>query len=548
MEIPMERILLIENDPQVIDLIAHQTLRPIGYQVDVIDSAGTAIKEIETNAPDLIITNLSLPGISGKDLLVALKSQGINIPMIVIIPKGHESDALQAFRLGALNFLSYPLREAEVVTVVDDTLGLYRRRLEANGNLFQVEEVEQRLDRHIQDLMEIFSIGKIVPSALNQQTLYNKITSTAVRVCQATSSWLLVFDLTRKKYILRATLNPDEDWQAKLNLPLEDNLSSVVIVSGQAVSAFGEAVKRFDLAGTVEAVLAVPIKWKDEVVGLLVVARKTPDPFTLDQQAMLEMLADYTSSLIENTRCYQILEQRLFYLQQSTLFTKIDSDIKNDILRQAGLELRSPLKSLTENLETLSNQGDRHLSHKQADAIKAIQEEADILMDIADSMIRIQQKDSSKLLEEADLNVLVNDVVKRYQAISQVCRIAIRTELPAVPTIVAVFPSQITKVLEGLLSNALKHSPAKGQITIRLEQKDNYTALYVKDHGEGINNNLSERIFDRKSSLFGEEARRFGGIGISLPMIKEIITAHRGEIWIVSERGKGFSIIFTLPR
>jgi K+-sensing histidine kinase KdpD/FixJ family two-component response regulator len=548
METPMVRILLIENDPQVIDLIAQQTLRPIGYQVDVIDSAGTAIKEIETNAPDLIITNLSLPGISGKDLLVALKSQGINIPIIVITPKGHESDVLQAFRLGALNFLTYPLREAEVVTVVDDTLSLYRRRLEANSNLFQVDEIEQRPDRHIQDLMEIFSIGKIVPSALNQQTLYDKITSTAVRVCQATSSWLLVFDLTRKKYILRAYLNPDEDWQAKLNLPLEDNLSSVVIVSGQAVSAFGEAVKRFDVAGTVEAVLAVPIKWKHEVVGLLVVARKTPDPFTLEQQAMIEMLADYTSSLIENSRRYQILEQRLFYLQQSTLFTKIDSEIKNDILRQAGLELRSPLKSLTENLETLSNQGDRHLSHKQADAIKAIQEEADILMDIADSMIRTQQKDSSKLLEESDLNVLVNDVVKRLQSISQVCHIAIRTELPAMPTFVAVFPSQITKVLEGLLSNALKHSPAKGQITIRLEQKDNYTALSVKDHGEGINNNLSERIFDRKSSMFGEEARRFGGIGISLTMIKEIITAHRGEIWVESERGKGFSIIFTLPR
>src|SRR4030042_2502019 len=101
MDTQKEHIVLVESDPQVSEMIAQQTLRPLGYQVDVFDSASFVIKDIYKISPDIIITNLLLPGISGKDLMVALFSQGIEIPIIVITPKGHEVDALQAFRLGA---------------------------------------------------------------------------------------------------------------------------------------------------------------------------------------------------------------------------------------------------------------------------------------------------------------------------------------------------------------------------------------------------------------------------------------------------------------
>jgi signal transduction histidine kinase len=547
METQKERILVVESDPQVSELIAQQTLRPMGYQVDVIESASTAIKEIENIAPDLIITNLDLPEISGKDLLVALTSQGINTPIIVITPKGHEHDALQAYRLGAVNFLTYPLREAEVVNVVEDTLSQFRKRNELKVYSHQLDQIKAQMEQYINDLVEIFSIGKLVPSAVNQQSLYEKVISTAAQVTQADIAWMLVFDMYKNKYILRACLNADKNMQTKLNLPYDDSLSSLVAVSGQTVSIHGEVLKRFNLPNMIQAILAVPIKWKNEVVGLLVVVRKSPQPFTTDQQAMLEMIADYTSSLIENSRRFQILEQRLVYLQQSNIYTTIDADLKNDLLHQASLELRNPLKSLMQNLEPLTNQGDRRLSLKQTDALNIIHEEADTLLDIVDSIVRIQHGDNLKVLEEIDLNSLVREVINRYQAIAHVCRISIKLELPVLPADVTVFASQITKVIEGLISNALKYSPSKSQIIIQVEKKDDCTLLSIKNQGEGINDDLLERIFDIKSNLIGEEARRFGGIGISLPMIKEIIAAHKGEIWVESSYGKGFNIYFSLP-
>src|SRR4030095_11011371 len=94
-----DRILLIEDDPQISDLIARQALKSVGFQVDIIADSSTAIRQVLDNPPDLIIADLNLPGLSAKDMLVALNSQGVNAPLLVIASKGQEQDIIQAFRL-----------------------------------------------------------------------------------------------------------------------------------------------------------------------------------------------------------------------------------------------------------------------------------------------------------------------------------------------------------------------------------------------------------------------------------------------------------------
>lgn len=114
-----ERILIVENDPDIADLIGRQALKPLGYQVNVVGDAGSAIKLAVQTPPDLILANINLPGLSGKDLLAALGSQNVKSPVIVITEKGQEHDAIQAFRLGATDVLFWPLRDAEVVSIVE---------------------------------------------------------------------------------------------------------------------------------------------------------------------------------------------------------------------------------------------------------------------------------------------------------------------------------------------------------------------------------------------------------------------------------------------
>ncbi|MDK1118963.1 MAG: response regulator [Anaerolineae bacterium] len=70
-----ERIFVVENDPDISDLISRQTLQPLGYQVTVIETCSAALKQSIQTPPDLLIVNLNLSGLTAKDLLVALSSQ-----------------------------------------------------------------------------------------------------------------------------------------------------------------------------------------------------------------------------------------------------------------------------------------------------------------------------------------------------------------------------------------------------------------------------------------------------------------------------------------
>jgi K+-sensing histidine kinase KdpD/ActR/RegA family two-component response regulator len=547
MDSHMERIVLVESDPQVSQLIADQTLCPLGYQVDVIASASPLIGDFWKYSPDLIITNLHIPGISGKDLMVALTAQGINVPFIVITPKGHESDALQAFRLGAVNFLSTPIREAELVNVVEDTLRQLRRRNELEYYSHQLDQTKAGMERRVRDFIEIFSISKLVSSIANQQLIYEKITNAALQVTEADTAWMLVLDLKKEKYILRACLNTDDEMHSRLQLPYEDGLSSIVALSGQVVSIHGEALKRFNLPVWVDSVLVVPIKKKEQVTGMLAVARKTSLVFNKEQQSMLEMIAEYSSILLENALRFQMLEQRLGYLQQSGIHATIDSDIKNDLLLQASRELHRPLSILMENLDILSSQGSQQISSKQASALNIIQEEAEILVDIADSMKSTHQRSPSRPMEEVDLNLVLRNVVNRFQPYAQAYHIILKLEVPSQPTRITVFATQIIHVIEGIISNALKYSPEKSQIVISIEIKEDRAWLKVNNQVEETNENLPEGMFDKNTVQHAGEARRFCCIGLSLPMMKEIISAHRGEMWNESEPGKGFTIAFSLP-
>jgi DNA-binding response OmpR family regulator len=114
-----DRILVVDEDPGVLDLLGNQVLIPLGYRVETESEGSRAIERAFSYNPDLIIASLTVPGLSGKDLLVALRSQGMEVPVLVTATEGREEDAIQAFRLGAMDYLVKPLRETEVVAALE---------------------------------------------------------------------------------------------------------------------------------------------------------------------------------------------------------------------------------------------------------------------------------------------------------------------------------------------------------------------------------------------------------------------------------------------
>src|SRR5690606_39213840 len=117
-----ERILIVENDADIAVLIGRRSIQPLGCKVTVAGDAASALKASLHTPPDLILANINLPGLSGEDLLAAVSSHNLTSPVIVIAEKGQEHDAIQAFRLGAVDVIFWPLRDAEVVSIVERAL------------------------------------------------------------------------------------------------------------------------------------------------------------------------------------------------------------------------------------------------------------------------------------------------------------------------------------------------------------------------------------------------------------------------------------------
>lgn len=304
-----EQILIVESDPDIADLIGRQSLKPLGYQVTVVGEAGSAIKHALRTPPDLILANLNLPGLSGKDLITALNSQGVKSPLIVIAEKGQEADAIQAFRLGATDVIFWPVRDAEVVSIVERSLHQTQEARERQKLDRQLKAAHEEQQRRLRDLTTILSTAKAVVSITDQRVLFDRILESALQVAEADICWLMLRDDRSNAYLLRAHRNLPSAWAKKMNQPVDDGISSLVSLSGESLVMHGAPLQKFKIAALGKAVGVIPIKIQNEVIGLLIVVRKSDREIVRDAQVLLEAMADYASISLVNARLFRALEQ-----------------------------------------------------------------------------------------------------------------------------------------------------------------------------------------------------------------------------------------------
>lgn len=351
----LERVLVVDEDPEVLDLVARQVLEPLGYNVATAGDAAGAIQQALTFAPDLVIASLSLPGLSGKDLLVALRSQGLDVPTLVTAQEGMDADAIQAFRLGASDYLVKPLRETEVVSAVERAISEIRLRHEREQLAKQLEESNLQLERRVRELTTLFGLGKTVTSTTHQGQLFDKLMEGSIYVTEADMGWVLLPEENDPQLYLRAQRNLPSDLKGKLHQPWDDGVSSLVMLSGEALAIHGEGLSQFKLARFGEAALIAPITVRDQSIGVITVARVEARPFSERAQAMLEAVADYASISLVNARLFQALEARAHRLQQMIDEAQMDAQARADWRAGLNRDLRAAQAQIAQLLEEVKD-------------------------------------------------------------------------------------------------------------------------------------------------------------------------------------------------
>lgn len=210
-------------------------------------------------------------------------------------------------------------------------------------------------------------------------------------------------------------------------------------------------------------------------------------------------------------------------------------------------ELRTPLTLIADPVEMLLE--DSGIKGKSRELLKMVQRNAIALQQLVSSILDFRKIQNGKM----DLKLYRFDIVKAltiwvgdFQLTAERKQIKLHLDIDAFNGSheVVADKEKIARVVFNLLSNALKYTPAGGDIFVSLKDEGEKLRLDIRDTGKGIEKEEADKIFER----FFQAKGAASGTGIGLALVKSFVELHHGQVWVESELGKGSDFIVEIPR
>jgi two-component system sensor histidine kinase BaeS len=222
------------------------------------------------------------------------------------------------------------------------------------------------------------------------------------------------------------------------------------------------------------------------------------------------------------------------------------TDLRRQMTADIAHELRSPLSVILGYTEALSEAK----LPGSADIFQSLHVEARHLQRLIDDLRLLSLADAGELplaLQPAAPKLLLEQVRMSYASQAARHHITLSADAPDDLPDIYVDPDRLAQVLGNLVNNALRYTPAKGEVILSATRHGSQVELRVRDTGAGISQENLRHIFDR--FYRGDEARfsETGESGLGLAIAKSIVEAHRGTVAVESVEGKGSTFILRLP-
>jgi PAS domain S-box-containing protein len=235
-------------------------------------------------------------------------------------------------------------------------------------------------------------------------------------------------------------------------------------------------------------------------------------------------------------------------MQDVTRLRRFD-ELKNDLVATVAHEFRTPLTSLRMAIHLCLEEAVGPLTPKQADLLYAAREDCERLQSIVDDLLDLSRIQAGRIEIHArplQSQALLEDTIDQHQPQARDKGVTLELGAPMVDRPVLADPDRLGLVFTNLVTNAIRHTPAGGRVSLRSAPHDaGQVRFEVIDTGEGIDPKWFPTLFDRFFRIPG--AKPGSGVGLGLYICKEIVEAHGGQIGVESEPGHGSIFWFTLP-
>ncbi|TWT30183.1 Autoinducer 2 sensor kinase/phosphatase LuxQ [Posidoniimonas corsicana] len=479
---------------------------------------------------------------------------------------------------GAPFEMEFPLKGADGnfrwfltrVQALRDDSGRVVRWFGTNTDIDRVKRVEQRLRDQTETLELLNETAKAVGSVLELDDLLQFITDIGRRLSGA--KFAAFFYNTKDEHgdalLLYALSGADREEFDSLGMPRATDLFGPTFRGEEIIRSdditqderFGRNSPHNGLPTghlPVKSYLAVPVAIRSgEVIGGLFFGHPEPGRFSEQIEHVVAGIASQAAVSIENARLYDNLKQAAddrLRLLEAERAARSEAErvnvMKDEFLATLSHELRTPLNAILGWAQILDPESSD--KDEMAEGLEIIQRNARTQTQLIEDLLDMSRIISGKVrLEPEPINPadVLRQSVESVRHSADMKGVELRQEIDPDPVVVSGDPTRLQQVFWNLLSNAIKFTPEGGRVTMSLRRDGGHVEVAVSDSGIGVKPEFLAVMFDRFRQADSSTTRAYGGLGLGLSIVKNLVELHGGSIEAASGgEGQGATFTVRLP-
>lgn len=423
-----------------------------------------------------------------------------------------------------------------------------RSSMLGQGDLTKDTQTLAEMRQLVRKLSRLLEISVTLNSTLDHPRLLQFILDTAADVLDCEAASILLYNEKRGELLFSAATGSDPQRLAEIPVPLEGSIAGAIFRENKplVIDDVEKDPRHFGTVGEQiefrpRSLVGVPMRIREKPMGVLEALNKRDGTFSQKDAQILFIIASQAAVAIHNTRLLQALQRAYDELSQL-------DDLKSNFMAIASHELRTPLGLILGYGTFLKEKAHGEIS-EHADMVLNSALRMQSLVEDMTNMNLLKIGSTELYMDRMPLQQAIQSAVENIRSTAEAKNQRLSLQLPRTPLYVQGDAEKLELVFINLLSNAIRYTPAQGQIWVRAYEQGDEVWAETEDTGAGIPANELESIFKEFYQAEEHMTRRYGGLGLGLAIARGLIKLHGGRIWAESDGpGRGSTFKLVLPR